>query len=151
MAAAGLEPASLMQTITMRYCLQSITHHALPLGDAALSWTLQRYDLLSVAAKSDDDKGIFFYFSFFSWKIKVYILHFPLYILCTPNKKEKIKKPRPTSGRGKTRKNALMLVDDFGRWLRNFLQGQRHDVVAPRGIRPHIRQPAPQKRRLRLQ
>ena len=65
-AAAGLEPAFLMQTITMRYCLQSITHHALPLGDAALSWTLQRYDLLSVAAKSDDDKGIFFYFSFFS-------------------------------------------------------------------------------------
>ena len=82
MAAAGLEPASLMQTITMRYCLQSITHHALPLGDAALSWTLQRYDPLSVAAKSDDDKGIFFYFSFFSWKIKVYKKCYYILFVC---------------------------------------------------------------------
>lgn len=30
---AGFEPASLMLTITVRYCQQPITHHALPLGD----------------------------------------------------------------------------------------------------------------------
>ena len=130
----------------------SIARRVASVSAKALSYHfIERRCKITTRERLPQNDLYFFYFSFFSWKIKIYILHFHLYILCAPNKKEKIKKPRPTSGRGKTIKNALMLVDDFGRWLRNFLQGQRHDILAPRGIRPNIRQTTPQESRRRLQ